>query len=87
MTVGPIHVLTQMHACCTSQAAMTQAVWLLPLACLGFVDLAVCNPHSWYVMCRQYGECFLYDDLLFTAAIGDLMTERVNMDDLQQKLG
>lgn len=41
----------------------------------------------WYGMCRQYGEYYLYNDSLFTAAIGELMTERVNTDDLQQKLG
>ena len=86
MTVGHIHVLTQMFACCMSQATMNEAARLRPLACLSLAELAL-RPRFSYVMCRQYGDCFLYDDLLFTAAIGDLMAERVNTEDLQQKLG
>lgn len=42
--------------------------------------------HAWQVLCRAYGECFLYDGQLFTAAIGQVMTERANTDYLLQLL-
>lgn len=38
------------------------------------------------LLCRAYGERFLYDDMLFTTAFGQLLTDRVNTEGLQQML-
>lgn len=38
------------------------------------------------LLCRAYGEDFLYDEMHFITAIGQLMAERVHIDDLQHML-